>query len=410
MGTTFNLWLLSKPGVAEITSDPWTSLSQVLSLLGTTMLAITFWLSTRAKFWEDIFGGLDKVNRIHHILGGLSLVFLVHHPLLLVINALPNWQVAARYVWLSGNTSYNWGVLALYSMILVLMATFLINLPYELWLKSHDFIGISLILASVHIFLISSDVSRFWPLRVWIFILLGTAVYAYIYKVFLYKWLGPKYKYQVKEVKVDGDLIWIKLTAVGEKMNYRPGQFAFVKFIKPGLGDFHPFSMMSVPEEAELEFGVKAVGDYTLKLKGLAEGTEAIVMGPNGRFGEKFLDKKEAVLIAGGIGATPIVSMIRQNNAHDKNISVFYCSRKQECSYFQEIFNELSKDRPNMVYFEYIDREHLTAGEIEKQTGSLENKRFFICGPEKMMKDLAGQLHKYGVKKKDIIYENFNFK
>src|SRR3989339_392338 len=157
---TLILYFLSKPQPDVVLLSPWVSLSQVLALVGLTLFSLTFVLTTRAPFLENLFGGLDKVARVHHLLGTLSFLALVNHPLLL----------GPSYLLPSSIASYNYGLIAFYVMVLVLIFTFLIRLPYQLWLKTHDFMGLSLVFAGLHLLNIGSDISRFPPLRFWVFL------------------------------------------------------------------------------------------------------------------------------------------------------------------------------------------------------------------------------------------------
>lgn len=168
------------------------SLSKAFALIGTVLFCWTFVLSSRVKFLEKIFGGLDKVTKTHHIIGGIAFVLLINHPILLALSVLPNFSMASQYLFISDNIIYNYGVTALYLMILLLFLTLIIKLPYHIWIKTHDFFGVVLFFASLHIFFINSEVSRNIFLRIVIFINLGIGMYFYIYKVFLYKWFNKK--------------------------------------------------------------------------------------------------------------------------------------------------------------------------------------------------------------------------
>jgi len=74
------------PSSSTSYSDVTQKLGQIAALVGMTMFALNFILSTRIKFIEDIFGGLDKVYITHGILGGTALILILFHPILLVLN------------------------------------------------------------------------------------------------------------------------------------------------------------------------------------------------------------------------------------------------------------------------------------------------------------------------------------
>ena len=183
---TIIFWLLSKPNLASITIDPLLSLSQMASLIGTVLLSFTFILSSRLKFLEKIFYNLGTIYKNHHLFGVISFLLLISHPLLLASKALLNSLPATIYLIPSANLIYSAGVLALYSLILLLIFTLLIKLPYQLWLKTHHFMGIVLFFALIHINFIISDISRFPLLKIWILFWLLSALISYFYVRFIY--------------------------------------------------------------------------------------------------------------------------------------------------------------------------------------------------------------------------------
>ena len=66
----------------------WHSLGQITGLVGMVSFSLAIILSARIKFFENFFGGLNKVYIYHHALGGLTLIFLLFHPLLLAVKFL----------------------------------------------------------------------------------------------------------------------------------------------------------------------------------------------------------------------------------------------------------------------------------------------------------------------------------
>ena len=411
---TVNLFVLSKSDIMLSLHSPWLFFSQLFSLIGTVLLCFTFVLGSRSRFLENIFGGLDKVIKIHHILGGISFVLLLHHPLFLAVQALPNFVLSSKYLFFSSDSIYNFGVIALYLMILLLLLTLVVKLPYDVWIKTHDLFGIVLLFASLHIFFINSDVSRYLQLRIWMFLNLGVGVFFYIYKVFLYKWFGPKYTYSVIKVNQINDVLEIYLMPENESVKYKSGQFAFIKFNKEGIDETHPFSFSSDPDEQIVRFSIKILGDYTLKLRQLTVGTKCDVWGSYGKFYYAFDGTKDVVCIAGGIGITPFISLITHEVHHlsTRKINLFYSARSEQEALYHTDFLELQSKLINFNYLPNLggQKPRLTAQLIKEEIGELNNKIFYICGPSAMMYSISAQLKENGVKSKDIIFEDFNFK
>ncbi len=407
---TINLFLLSKTNI-ELS---WLFFSQLFSLLGTVLLSISFVLGSRSRFLEKIFGGLDKVIKLHHIIGGVSFVLLLNHPIFLALSVLPNFNLASRYIFFSADQIYNFGVMALATMTLLLIFTLIIKLPYDIWLKTHDFFGLVLLFASLHIFLITSDVSRYLPLRIWMMLVLAVGIYFYIFKVFLYKKFGPKYSYIVEKINEVGDVLEIYLKPENESIKYYPGQFAFINFDMNGLNETHPFSFSSSPDDFMIRFTIKIMGDYTLKLRQLSPGTKCLIWGSYGKLYYGFDGNKDVVCVAGGIGITPFVSLIRYEIKHIKprKIYLFYSAKTEKSAIYHSDFIELESNLINFNYYPNFtcDKPQLSCQKLVENIGNLNNKLFYLCGPTKMMDNLSYQLQENGVKTKDIIFEDFSFK
>ena len=120
---TLALWVLSKNTLSDISQTPLRSISQAFSLVGLLYMMISLILSTRIRFFEDMMGGLDKVYEAHHIIGSISFVLIMHHPLLLAIQAIPHASQVVLYLFPSSLYAYNLGVVALYIMIFSFLLT-----------------------------------------------------------------------------------------------------------------------------------------------------------------------------------------------------------------------------------------------------------------------------------------------
>src|SRR6266480_2383704 len=135
------------------------SIGQVLGLVGVVMFSLNFVLSTRLKSFEDFFGGMNRVYVAHHIFGGIALIILLFHPLFLAASYLPySVKAAALYLLPGEDWSINFGIAALLLLISLLLITFFINLPYQIWQFTHKFLGLAFFIASIHGLYISSDI------------------------------------------------------------------------------------------------------------------------------------------------------------------------------------------------------------------------------------------------------------
>lgn len=391
------------------------SLGQITGLVGMTLFALTFVLTTRLKFVEDSFGGLDKMYKTHHFIGALAFVLLLFHPLLLVLKFIPsNILQAAVYLWPSGSWAVNFGIVSLLSMILLIVLTLYVNMKYQNWKFSHKWMGLVYLLALFHIFLVTTDISRYFILKEYMVIISAIGASSYLYGSFLRDYLNPPLPYLVSAISERGNITLIELSPQDKKLIFRPGQFVFLKIIDDNLTkEKHPFTIASSPLNDKLLFAIKDLGDYTSSIKNIKKGSKIEIEGPYGRFGISDSNKKQ-VWIAGGIGITPflgIIDQIRRTKQKISKIDLYYCVNNEGEAVFLKEINEQAKSIPNLRIIPWFSsvQGRIDSNQIEKRS-PLSDTQFFICGPSEMMHSLSDKLIEKGVKKSDIRMEDFNLK
>lgn len=376
----------------------------------------TFILSTRLRVLEILFSGLDKVYHAHRTLAILSFSFICFHPFFQFLRFIPDWKRSFNLFLLRELGAVEFGVLAFILFIALVSLTLWIKIPYNIWKKTHEFFIFVLLLALFHIIWIDKQVNNSILLSIWIYGFISLAIMSYIYIRFLYRHIGPRYSYRIENIEKKGKIWNVYLNHSEKKMQYKPAQFIYIAFDNPKLSkEPHPFSVSSSPEQPHLRISIKNLGDYTSHMDALQIGDKAVIWGPYGQFYEKFLfdTKKDAVLIAGGIGITPFLSMLQfeAGQSNERKIHIFYCVKNPSRAYFHDEIIRLA-ERKNSIH--YIPWNSDTQGFMnidnvkEKINSDLKGKLFFLCGPLAMMQLFIGQLNQNGVKNKHIIYEDFN--
>ncbi len=116
---------------------------------------------------------------------------------------------------------------------------------------------------------------------------------------------------KVQSVAVEGGLVRLSLSG-HPRLRYRSGQFAFLRFQPPGLkGEEHPFSFTTAAHEPRVGFAIRALGDFTAKLASLVPGDRVKINGGFGAF-RPAAGTEPLALIASGIGAAPILSILKE--------------------------------------------------------------------------------------------------
>lgn len=412
IGITILFWVLSKSDPASIIRFPYISLTQISGLIAISLISLNLLLSARLKIFEDLFGGLDKVYRQHNITGRVSFAFMLAHPVFLLFTTPKLSQALEIYIFNFANLSYVAGRTALLGFTILIVLTIFIRLPYHIWLITHRLMLIPLIATALHVFTVKSDVSTYLPLRYFIFAILFMGITAYVYKVILYRWFGPKYEYCIDKTSLIGDVVEFLLKPKDRRIYFEPGQFVFVKIFSDNIPqEEHPFSISSSPIEEQIRLSIRQSGDYTKKLQQLKKGAKIMLYGPYGQFGKRALSsKQDVVMIAGGIGITPFLSIlkyIRSKKIRIKVKLIYSFKSRKKAVYSKELSSLLGK---NLIENSSDTKGQITIGKIKNSIGNFQNKLFLLCGPTAMMKSLSKQLLDVGVKRKDIVFESFDLK
>ena len=194
---------------------------------------------------------------------------------------------------------------------------------------------------------------------------------------------------------------------------FEPRQFAFITIDAPGFKEAHPFTISSGAQENQLRFTMKVLGDYTRRVRDdLTEGTAVAIEGPYGRFNPLRGSGKQ-VWIAGGIGITPSLSVLRTMEPGHKTILLYYCVRSpKEALFFEEL--ETRAAELGNVTIKRIDSNagmQIDTATIEADLNeALNDWTYYLCGPKSMIATLSKGLKKRGTPSRDIHTEEFELR
>lgn len=211
-----------------------------------------------------------------------------------------------------------------------------------------------------------------------------------------------------------------------DAFHYEPGQYAAISFKRK----YRPtptrcFSIVTAPEEtAVLQFSMRNKGRFTRAVTGLKPGDIVSVRGPFGGFIIEPNHAAKIVLLAGGIGITPFMSMIRHaaltQSATDITL-LYSCPNQQDVPFGEELI-KLEQTNPHFsIVFaisagpiDRLSREQVYSGRIDADllesvtNGTFTDRTFFICGPPGFMKGLSAVLTGKAVDKQQIVTEAFS--
>ena len=310
--------VLHGPGTGDA-SSLLSQLSVGMGLLATSLLVCAVVLPSRVRSLTRTLG-IDGVLGIHRFVG-LAVTLLVGLHVVLVLAAKPA-NVALFDVLHAPNRARAavGATVALGALVALTLLRRRLQQRYEVWRWMHlALAGSMLVLSALHIWWLNHLV-RDTAMRA-LFIVLAVAALG----VLGYRWLwlpvfGPRREYVVRELRPETSTV---STLVLEprrdrrQRGYRtlafaPGQFAWIR-LNPSIGaQEHPFTIASSAHVGLwTEFTIRHTGDFTNELRQLRPGSPVWVDGPHGAFTLDLRRCTGLVMIAGGVGITPMMSMLR---------------------------------------------------------------------------------------------------
>lgn len=403
----------------------WRDLSVGLGFSGFAMLGLQFVLTARFKVIKAPYGS-DIVYFFHRQISLVTFALILAHPILLfafdpkllsLLNlATAPW--AARF-----------GVAAILSMGALIAFSIWrkrLRIEYERWRIWHGILAIGAVaLAIVHIEMRGYYLNTLWKQIFWGFygiFWIGVLAWVRVIKPLILL----RQAYLVEKVVPERGNAWTIVLRPQNKRRFRfqPGQFAWITaWNSPFQNSEHPFSFSGSAEDGtSLYFTIKELGDFTSSIKNLAAGERVYVDGPYGSFSvDRHPHAKEFAFIAGGIGITPIMSMLRTlaDRGDPHPLTLIYANKTLEAATFLEEIEKLPQ-RLNLKVVHVLEsppegwtgekgfvnakilQRHLSAERLPNRC------EIFICGPAPMMNAVEKALVQIGVPLGDFHSERFD--
>lgn len=400
----------------------WSEFSAALAFEGMAMLGLQFALTARFRRIAAPYG-IDIILQFHRqislVAGGMILthpliVFLVDPGTLGLLNPFTApWRARA-------------GVLALLGLLLIIglsLGRKQLGMRYETWRLSHGILAIAVVLlALAHVLGVGHYVQLPWKRALWDFMTLGTIALLLYIRV-AKPLMMLRRPYTVAEVIPEHGRSWtLVLRPVGHGgLPFLPGQFAWLTLGKSPFGiEEHPFSFSSSalhPERPQLT--IKALGDFTATIQHVQPGTRAYLDGPYGAFTPDRHDGPGYAYIAGGVGITPIISMLRTfaDQGDRRPHLLIYASKSWDQVTFREEL-EMLGERLDLTVVHVLDQApegwtgekgfitpELLARHLPPERCGLQ---YFLCGPPPLMFAVERDLRDVGVPLERIHMERFN--
>jgi predicted ferric reductase len=367
--------------------------------------------------------GLDRLIRMHHTNGFLGWALLFGHVPLIVLgySELSGAALLSQLRQLMGSLPYvTWAVWADILLQIVVLSSVVIvrkHLKYEWWRMAHFLVYAVFILAFWHQINNGQELLTYRWLRWYWTGLFGFVLGALLWRRYLRPLLlYVRHGFRVEKVVTEGPGVTSVYVSGRhlEAFEYEAGQFNFWYFFQSGFRtQKHPFTISSTPGEPYLRLSAKAIGDYSARLAQLLPCTPVLLNGPYGRFTMAVRQTRKRLFIAGGIGITPIRSML--GAAREQNDVLLYTARTQEDLVFYEELEAWRSRKLRIEYFvgeltqkkSHLYQTQIDQAQIRQFVPDVAERDVWLCGPPPMMDALSKALYSLGVPKYRIHTERF---
>ena len=393
---------------------------QALGLVAGCLLLIQVILAARLKFLDRVLG-LDRLFQYHRLSGIIIAVMVIIHPISIFIAddriSIPlQWRYWPEFVGL---------FLMLLIIIMVVTSVWRIGLglAFHRWWPIHRWAAIIAVIAfGVHVLSVNDTFKQRLPQML--------AIAALILCGLIFLWIrtrtlrNRRKPLQVAAVEdAAADALRLKLVADDPHLPaHLPGQFGFITLSSAAVSsEAHPFTIVSSPTKADgLEFIVRTSGDWTAQLKHLQPQDRVYLDGPYGLFSHlRVADSTELIMIAGGIGITPMLSMLRYMADHNdpRKITLIWSNQTPDHIVLPHVFEKLAAQLKELRILHVMTR----AAEYTGEQGRLDRPMLekllsecgrtaavFVCGPDQMMKAVRSFLVSLGFERRVVFMESFS--
>jgi predicted ferric reductase len=222
-----------------------------------------------------------------------------------------------------------------------------------------------------------------------------------------------RFRLRVVEVTPEGEgVVSVRISGRGlDRLGAEAGQFFFWRFLTKGLWyTQHPFSLSEAPCGDSFRITVKSLGDHTARFGRIPVGTRVFAEGPFGVFTEASRTEPKALLIAGGIGITPVRALLERMTG---DLVALYRAVAPEDVVFVGELDRLAEARGARIVYVIGDhaseegRGLLSAEHLHELVPDIAARDVYLCGPGPMIDWIVPNLRAAHVSRRRLHVERF---
>jgi predicted ferric reductase len=411
------LWWTSAEGTGAA-AGALAEIARLCGLLGAYLVLVELLLLARLPVLDRLYG-FGNLTAWHRWNGRACVTLLVAHAVLILVayaraddRSLPG-ELLRLIQQFPGVITAIAGLALLIAVALSSAVIVRRRLRYETWYFVHLYAYLAVALAFSHQLATGTAfVGRPLARTFWTALYVATLVAIVGFRIVLPVARSVRHRLRVARVIEEAPgFASIEIAGTGlDRLGARSGQFFGWRFLtRDRWWESHPFSLSAAPEPGRLRITVKGVGDFSGRLRSLTPGTRVIAEGPFGAFTTAARRRPRVVLIAGGVGITPIRALLEDMPGAPGDIAVVYRARRAEDVILRAELDELAGRRGAEVHYVVGGGDALSAERLRALVPDLTDRDVYLCGSPAMTRTTRASLAHAGVPRGHIVTERFAY-
>jgi predicted ferric reductase len=394
-----------------------TSVSRLTGLLGAYLALVQVLLLARIPWLERVVG-FDRLTVVHRWNGHVCIDLVIAHTVLVIWGyallddvSLPE-ELRTMFAGdvYPGMITAAVGTALLVVVVFTSIAVVRRRLSYEWWYAVHLVAYAGIALAWFHQIPTGNEL-QFDEVAAdyWRALYVATLAALVVFRIAVPAVNAFRYRLHVAEVVREAPgVVSLRITGRGlDRLGARPGQFFLWRFLTRGRWwKSHPFSLSEGPNGRSFRITAKGVGDFSRGLIDIKPGTPVVAEGPFGVFTSDARHRPKVLLIAGGIGITPIRALLDELEG---DVVVLYRVIREEDVVFRD---ELERARARVTI---VPGDHaaddggdlLSPVHLRELVPDLAERDVFVSGPPALTALIADNVRHAGVPRRQVHIEQF---
>ncbi|MFJ9716990.1 ferric reductase-like transmembrane domain-containing protein [Streptomyces sp. NPDC101213] len=394
-----------------------TGAGRIAGLLSGYACAVLVALMARVPLLERRIGS-DRVTRWHAMAGRYTICLLAAHVVLILLGyaAQDRSSIVAEAVTVVLDypemLKATAGTVVLFVVGIVSARAVRRRVGHEFWYYVHLLTYAAVFLAFGHQLALGTDFTgNTWAQAAWYALYLGAAALVVWFRILAPVRLNLRHRLRVDSVHREAPGVYSVVVRGRrlDEMGALPGQFLRWRFLTDGMRwTSTPYSLSAPPRRDLLRITVKALGDHSAAVSLLRPGTRVWAEGPYGALTADRRTAPQSLLIAGGVGITPLRALFETLPG---DVTLVYRARTAEDLALGGELEAVARWRGARVLYA-LDGPHgrrpdLTAESLSAAVPDLAAHDVYLCGPHGFARDLYEALRAAGVPDRRIHHESF---